>query len=46
MDIAELFAVEKPRFLLVRAVRRLRYVSRLAYLNRYAHSLWAVLRKK
>ncbi len=46
ISIVELFAVEKPRFPLVRALRRLRYLSQATYLNRYAHSLWVVLKKR
>ncbi|MBI4661673.1 MAG: methyltransferase domain-containing protein [Verrucomicrobia bacterium] len=45
LSVVELFAVEKPRFVLVRAFRRLRYARQMDYLNRYAHSLWTVLRK-
>ena len=46
LDFAEKFAVEKPRPLLVRWLRRLRHPSQSAYLNRYAHSLWVVCSKK
>ena len=42
----ELYAIEKPRPLLVRAFRRLLYPSQERYLNRYAHTLWAVFEKK
>ena len=38
-------ATEKPRPLLVRGLRRLRYRRKEQYLNRYAHTLWAVLEK-
>lgn len=46
ITIVELHATEKPRLLAVRASRRLLYPSRERYLNRYAHTLWAVLEKK
>lgn len=36
-------ATEKPRPVPVRALRRLRYPEELHYLNRYAHTLWALL---
>ena len=39
-------ATEKPRPLLVRSLRRLRYGRRERYLNRYAHTLWVVLEKR
>lgn len=38
-----LHATEKPRPAPVRALRRIRYPDELHYLNRYAHTLWAVL---
>lgn len=38
-------AVEKPRLLVQRWIRRLAYPSELPYLNRYAHTLFAVLQK-
>jgi SAM-dependent methyltransferase len=36
---------EKPRPLAVRALRRLRYPNEERYLNRYAHTVWAVYRR-
>ncbi|MFO1022157.1 MAG: class I SAM-dependent methyltransferase [Planctomycetales bacterium] len=41
----ELHATEKPRPAALRALRRIRYPDELCYLNRYAHTLWAVLKK-
>ena len=46
ISIVEVHAVEKPRPILLRALRRLRYPVPEAYLNRYAHTLWALLTKK
>ena len=46
ISIVELFAIEKPRFPAVSVLRRLRYPSQISYLNRYAHSLWVVLKKR
>jgi SAM-dependent methyltransferase len=40
--VIECFANEKSRPALVTAMRRLRYPNQLHYLNRYAHTLWAV----
>lgn len=40
-----LHATEKPRPAALRALRRIRYPDELHYLNRYAHTLWAVLEK-
>ena len=45
-EIVELFAMEKPRFAPVRWLRQLASGSQSRYLNRYAHTLWMVLRKK
>jgi SAM-dependent methyltransferase len=45
VELVELFCIEKPRNPLVRAARHLRY-SEESYLNRYAHSVWAVYRRK
>ena len=36
---------EKPRPVIVRLVRRLRYPNYIRYRNRYAHTVWAVLEK-
>jgi SAM-dependent methyltransferase len=46
LTLTEMFAVEKPRFAMVRWLRRLRHPGQAAYLNRYAHSLWAVCTKR
>ncbi|MCW5553378.1 MAG: class I SAM-dependent methyltransferase [Verrucomicrobiae bacterium] len=46
MVCREMFATEKPRPFLVRAARRLRYPVIEHYLNRYAHTVWALLEKK
>ena len=43
--IAQERITEKPRFVLLRALRRLRYRARFDYANRYAHTYWAVLEK-
>jgi|SRR6476646_9464441 SAM-dependent methyltransferase len=40
--LVECFANEKPRAAWVRGMRRMRYPNQLRYLNRYAHTLWAV----
>jgi 2-polyprenyl-3-methyl-5-hydroxy-6-metoxy-1,4-benzoquinol methylase len=45
-EIVEMFAMEKPRFAPVRFLRHLAAGSHEQYLNRYAHTLWAVLKKK
>lgn len=45
LSIVELYATEKPRPLLIRGFRRLRYPLGERYLNRYAHTLWVVLEK-
>src|SRR5690606_21910328 len=44
LEIEELFITEKPRNPLVRLARKLRYPGE-RYHNRYAQTLWAVLRK-
>ena len=44
--ILELHATEKPRPLLVRTARKIRYPRQENYLNRYAHTLWVVLSKR
>jgi 2-polyprenyl-3-methyl-5-hydroxy-6-metoxy-1,4-benzoquinol methylase len=44
--IRELYAMEKRRFAPVRHIRRMFHGSQLQYLNRYAHTLWAVLEKR
>lgn len=45
-EIVELFAMEKPRPAPLRFYRQLTAGSQLQYLNRYAHTLWAVLKKR
>ena len=45
VELVELFAIEKPRPGILRMLRRLRYGG-AAYQNRYAHSVWAVFRRK
>lgn len=37
---------EKPKFFLFRLLRHLRYPNQEYYLNRYAHTLWTVLKRK
>ncbi len=46
ITLVEEHVTEKPRAGLVKAFRRIRYPSQERYLNRYAHTLWAVLEKK
>ena len=43
--VVECFANEKPRAAWVVALRRLRYLSRWRYLNRYAHTIWVVFER-
>jgi SAM-dependent methyltransferase len=43
--MVECFANEKPRSAFATALRRIRYPHRLRYLNRYAHTLWAVYQR-
>jgi len=43
--LEELVVNEKPRPWLVRAARRVRYPWEGRYLNRYAHTVWAVYRR-
>ena len=45
VEMVGLFAIEKPRPPDLRVLRRLRY-GEDAYQNRYAHSVWAVFRRK
>jgi 2-polyprenyl-3-methyl-5-hydroxy-6-metoxy-1,4-benzoquinol methylase len=45
-EIVEMFAMEKPRPALLRLIRRLWSGSQAQYLNRYSHTLWAVLKKR
>ncbi len=46
VEVKELFAMERPRARVVRGLRRVAYRSQSAYLNRYAHTLWAVLGRR
>lgn len=46
VSIVETAVNEKPRLALVRAWRHLRYPVRERYLNRYAHTVWAVFKKR
>lgn len=46
LAVRELRACEKPRAAVLRALRRLRYPSHERYLNRYAHTLCALLEKE
>lgn len=45
LTVSACFACEKPRLTVVRWARRLRYPRQECYLNRYSHTLWAVLTK-
>ncbi|MBI3881378.1 MAG: methyltransferase domain-containing protein [Verrucomicrobia bacterium] len=45
-EIVEMFAMVKPRFGPLKMLRQLTAGSQGQYLNRYAHTLWAVLKKK
>jgi SAM-dependent methyltransferase len=44
--IRDVCAMEKPRPLIVRILRRLRYPKQIYYLNRYAHAVWFHLEKQ
>ena len=46
IQLVEERIAEKPRLFFRRWLRRLRYHSQPRYLNRYAHTLWTVLRKR
>jgi SAM-dependent methyltransferase len=46
VSLVEMATNEKPRLAPVRAWRHLRYPVRERYLNRYAHTVWAVYRKR
>lgn len=46
VSIVGMVANEKPRFAPVRAWRHMRYPVRERYLNRYAHTVWAVYGKR
>jgi hypothetical protein len=45
LAIEDLHTTEKPRSPLIRGLRRLIYPDPAHYLNRYAHTLWALLSK-
>jgi 2-polyprenyl-3-methyl-5-hydroxy-6-metoxy-1,4-benzoquinol methylase len=45
LELIEERITEKPRLAALRAMRRLRYPQQWRYFNRYAHTLWTVLRK-
>lgn len=45
LEVVEMFATEQHRPLLLRQARRLRYPGE-RYLNRYAQTMWCVLRKR
>lgn len=45
ISIIEMHVTEKPRPLLIRAMRRLIYPYQERYLNRYAHTLWVIFKK-
>ena len=45
ISLLELRVSEKPRPFIVRFCRRLYYPSQERYVNRYAHTLWVVLKK-
>lgn len=43
-SVEEIFCLEKPRSVFVRAIRRLYYPHLAEYLNCYGHSLWAIIK--
>jgi len=45
LTILDMHVTDKPRPGIVRFLRRLRYPSQARYLNRYAHTVWAVFEK-
>ncbi|MBI3620920.1 MAG: methyltransferase domain-containing protein [Nitrospirae bacterium] len=45
ITLLKLLVSEKPRPFLIRGVRRLRYLTQGRYLNRYAHTLWALFER-
>lgn len=45
LRLLQTLATEKPRPAIVRLLRRARYPQQLRYLNRYAHTLWALYAK-
>ena len=46
LNIVEMLAVDKPRPPVLRSLLRLFTPSKERYLNRYAHTLWAIFEKK
>lgn len=46
LEVRDFRITEKPRNPAVRALRRLRYPVRAHYLNRYAHTLWALFTRR
>ncbi len=46
ISLKQMIANEKPRPFITRLWRRLKYPNRDRYLNRYAHTVWAVFMKK
>lgn len=46
LSIKEIIVNEKPRPLITRMARRLKYPNLERYLNRYTHTLWVVFEKK
>lgn len=45
LQLASIHATEKPRPTPIQLLRRLRYPKQEQYLNRYAHTLWAVFER-
>lgn len=45
IELVEQRVTERPRPAALRMLRRLRYPNQRKYLNRYAHTLWTVLKK-
>jgi hypothetical protein len=46
ISILELYAMEKPRNVFVRWLRRLFYSSQKCYLNRYVHTIWIAIERR
>ncbi len=46
IELIEERATEKPKNILSKIARSLRYPNKMHYLNRYAHTYWTVLRKQ
>jgi len=45
LKIRDMHVTEKPRPVLLRALKRIRYPNQDRYLNRYAHTIWIVFEK-